>query len=379
MNNFDLQQYLTDLRTLCAIDSGQGNAAGTKAVTDFFAQRYAALGLQTERRFLNGNSHAPVLLVRNSDDEEIDVLFIAHMDTVFAPGTAEKWPFSVDENGIGHGPGCADCKSGCLSIYYLLRAMLENGDCRFRFCVIMNSDEEKGSYLSRPYFEELAPRAKCCLVFEPGRPNDEFVGCRKAGYSYRVRCHGVRAHAAVEPEKGASALLELARWVNELYTLTDYAAGTTVNVGSFSGGTDDGSVPYYAECTFSIRFIKEEAEERLQTMLRRMKEEPFDPRTSIEVTEVSSCPAIRPHEKTEALFALLRETGSELGQPVELLTTGGRSDGNWVSHYGVATLDGCGPCGGNLHTEREYLKTMTVEPRLDMMRTLLNKLFPAQD
>ena len=376
MKNFDLQRYLSDLQTLCAIDSGQRYAPGTEAVADFFEERYRALGLKTERLYLEGNTHAPVLLVRNSDDAEVDVLFVAHMDTVFPPGTAEKWPFTVDENGIGHGPGCVDCKGGCLSIYYLLRSMLEEGDCRFRFCVAMNSDEEKGSYLSRPYFEELAQKTKYCLVFEPGRANDEFLGCRKAGYSYQVRCHGVKAHAAVEPEKGASALLELARWVNELYTLNDYEGGTTLNVGSFSGGSDDGSVPYYAECSFSIRFLKEEAEEKLQAMLRRMQTEPFDPRTTLEITETSSCPAMRPHAKTEELFALLRETGAELGQPVELLTTGGRSDGNWVSHYGVATLDGCGPCGANLHTDNEYLKTWTVEPRLDMMRTLLNKLYP---
>ena len=59
-----------------------------------------------------------------------------------------------------------------------------------------------------------------------------------------------------------------------------------------------------------------------------------------------------------------------------LITTGGASDGNWVSHYGVATLDGCGPCGASLHTRNEYLKTWTVEPRLDIMRRLLNKLYP---
>ena len=73
---------------------------------------------------------------------------------------------------------------------------------------------------------------------------------------------------------------------------------------------------------------------------------------------------------------MLEEAGRELGQPVELLTTGGASDGNWISPYGVATLDGCGPCGGCLHTREEYLKTWTVGPRLEMMERLLQKLFP---
>lgn len=55
--------------------------------------------------------------------------------------------------------------------------------------------------------------------------------------------------------------------------------------------------------------------------------------------------------------------------------TGGGSDGNFISHYGVATLDGCGPCGGKLHTREEYLMTKTVEQRLDLMYVLLTRLF----
>ena len=375
MKNFSLEQYLSDLKDLCAIDSGQRHGPGAEAMADYFESRYQALGLKTERRYYGGNTHAPMLLVRNSDDPEIDVLFVAHMDTVFAPGTAAEWPLTVDENGIGHGPGCVDCKGGCLSIYYLLRAMLAEGDCNFRFCVALNSDEEKGSVYSRAYFEELAQHSKYCLVFEPGRANDEFVGCRKAGYNYLVKCHGIAAHSGVDPEKGASAILELSRWVNELYQLTDYEGGTTINIGRFTGGADGGSVPDYAEFTISFRFMKEQALQDLQAMFDRMRKEPFDPRTSIEIIQNSARPGMVPHAATEELFELLREAGRELNQPVELLTTGGASDGNWVSCYGVATLDGCGPCGAALHTRNEYLKTQSVEPRLDIMRNLLNRLY----
>ena len=376
MKDFNLQEYLQDLTLLCAIDSGQRHAPGAEAMADYFENRYRELGLKTERRYYDGNTHAPMLLVRNSEDPEIDLLFIAHMDTVFAPGTAAQWPFTVDEAGIGHGPGCADCKGGCLLLYYLLREMLRSGDCNFRFCVAMNSDEERGSRYSRAGFEEMAAKAKYCFVFEPGRANDEFVGCRKGGYNYVIKCHGVAAHSGVDPEKGASAILELSRWINELYTLVDYPGGTTLNVGRFTGGGDNGSVPDYAECTLSYRFLDPKAEDKLKALLNRMQTEPFDPRTSIELEEALCRPGMIPHAATEALFETLRQVGQELGQPVELLTTGGASDGNWVSCFGVATLDGCGPCGASLHTRNEYLKTQSVEPRLDMMYRLLQRLYP---
>lgn len=180
MKDFDLSAFLADLRTLCAIDSGHFNAPGTAAVADFFESRYRALGLKTERRYYDNNDFAPFLTARNSEDEQIDVLFVAHMDTVFPVGTGAQWPLEVDADGLAHGPGCIDCKGGCLSLYYLLRQMLQAGDCRFRFCVAMNSDEERGSAYSRPYFEALAQKSRYCFVFEPGRPNEDLSRSARA-------------------------------------------------------------------------------------------------------------------------------------------------------------------------------------------------------
>ena len=376
MKHFDLQEYLNDLSFLCGIDSGQGNGIGTEAMADFFEERYRSLGLKTERCHYKDNDFAPVLMVRNSDEEQIDVLFVAHMDTVFAPGVASQWPFLVDCQGVGSGPGCVDCKGGCLSVYYLIRQMLTEGTCNFRFCIILNSDEERGSIYSRPYFEELAPNCKYCFIFEPGRIHGEFVGTRKGGANYLIRCHGIGAHSGVEPEKGASAILELSRWVNELYKLTDYESGTTLNVGRFTGGADNGSVPDYAECTLSFRYLRQEALGQLHQMFDRMRKERFDSRTRIDIETKSVRPAMLPHKATAVLFSQLDAVGKELNQPINLLTTGGGSDGNFISHFGVATLDGCGPCGAELHTRREFLMTESVEPRLDLMYALLKKLYP---
>lgn len=375
MNGFSLQAYLEDLKAICAIDSGHAHADGTQAVADFFEQRYRALGLQTKRLHYQDNDFAPVLLVSNRDLENIDVLMVAHMDTVFPVGTAAQWPLTVDEQGIGHAPGIVDCKGGCLMIYYLVRYLLEKGLCNFSFCVALNSDEERGSAYSRPYFEELAQKTKYCFVFEPGRANCEFVACRKGGSNYILRCHGIAAHSGVDPEKGASAILELSRWVNELYKLTDYEKGTTLNVGRFQGGSDGGAVPDYAECTLSFRNLLPEAKKDLEQLLDRMQKTPFDPRCRIEVECKSVRPAMFPHEATQALLEQLKKAGENVGQTVTWLTTGGGSDGNFIAHYGVATLDGCGPCGAALHTKEEYLLTASVEQRLDLMLQLLRQLF----
>ncbi len=377
MGVFNLEAYLEDLKTLCAIDSGQGNAHGNAAVADFFEARFAALGLKTERKFCKGEDSAQLLTARNSDSEHIDLLLIAHMDTVFPVGTGAERPFAVDADNVGHGPGCIDCKGGCLLIEYLLRDLMQDGGCPFNLCVAFNSDEERGSRYSRPYFEELAKDASYCFVFEPGRAGDEFVSTRKGGANYLIRCHGIAAHSGVDPEKGASAILELSRWVEALYRMTDYETGTTLNVGRFQGGGDNGSVPDYAEFTLSFRYLDPEAFAALKAELARMQAQPFDPRTRIEVEEVSLRPAMIPSAKTHELLRMLKDAGDSLGLPVAHITTGGASDGNFVAHCGVATLDGCGPCGAKLHTAGEYIKVASIEQRLDLMRALIRRLFPA--
>ena len=376
MKDFSLESYLSDLKELCAIDSGHHYGPGAEAVADFFETRYKALGLHTERRHYQDNTVAPFLLVSNSEEEDFDVLFIGHMDTVFPVGTAAQWPLTELEPGIVSGPGCADCKGGCLLLYYTIRQLMEEGKCNFRFRIAMNSDEERQSDYSRAYFEELAQHAKYCFVYEPGRPNDEFVYQRKGSMTYQLKCHGISAHAGVEPEKGASAILELARWVNELDKLVNYEKGTILNVGTFHGGIGNGSVPDYAECSFSCRYLLSSAEEELETMLQRMRTQPFDHRTSIETIFVSQRPAMEPGEATMQLLRELELAGESVGQKPTWLVTGGGSDGNFVSPFGVPVLDGCGPCGGKLHTREEYLKTQSVERRLELMKALLLRLFP---
>ena len=376
MKDFILKEFLEDLRQLCAIDSGHLHGPGAEAVADFFEVRYQALGLKTQRLHYKENADTPFLLVSNSDEENFDVLFLAHMDTVFPVGVGAQWPLSEVAEGIVSGPGCADCKGGCLSVYYLIRHLMAEGKCNFRFRIALNSDEESGSHYSRAYFEELAQHAKYCFVYEPGRAKDEFVGQRKGGINYLIRCYGVPAHAGVDPEKGASAILELARWITELYKLVDYEKGIVVNVSKFEGGSETGSVPDFAQFRLNVRVLREKDLEGLYELLEIMQTQPFDSRTRIEIEKTGGRPCMEPHEATMQLLKELELAGEAVGQKPAWLVTGGVSDGNFVSPFGVATLDGCGPCGGKLHTREEYLKTQSVEQRLDIMRTLLLRLFP---
>ena len=375
MKNFRIENYLSDLAQIVNIDSGHHYAEGTNAVADIMAEKYRALGLKVEKKYCDGFEAAPFLTVRNSDSERIDVMMLAHMDTVFPVGTAAERPFSIDEKGHGRGPGVVDCKGSCMSMYYLIKGMLENNEVNFNFCLCMNSDEETKSTYSRGFIEEIAAKSDRCLVFEPGRPNEEFVGQRKSGVNYIVRCHGIAAHSGVEPEKGASAILELSKWIPELYKHFNLEEGTTVNIGRFDGGADNGQVPDYAEFTISLRCLSPDSEKAFEKRLYELRDRPYDPRCRVEVEDLGHRPAMFLHEKSRELLNVFEEVGREMNYPVVALTTGGGSDGNFVAYHNVATMDGCGPAGGCLHTPDEWMHIETVETRIDFIRNVLLKIF----
>ncbi len=374
---FDLKEYLSDLSTICAMDTGRYNRAGVEEIVAWFRTRFEKLGFRTELRITPGHEEAPVLMISNCGPEEkFDVLFISHLDTVFDTETVKSWPVSVDEAGICRGPGVIDCKGGSLLVYYLLREMKAAGELGFKFTAAMNTDEEPGSNYSRVFFEELAEKTDYCLVFEPGRANDEFVGVRKGGAKYQVIAHGVGAHSGADFEKGANAIVELAKWIPELTELIDLEAGTTMNIAKIEGGLNNGQVPDYAELTARLLYLDPAAIEKMDALIERMQSTSFDPRCSMEVKEVGTRrPPMYMTENSEKLFHCLEEAGKKTGCPTEWISTGGMSDGNWVAHHGVATLDGCGPCGAGLHTRGEYLKTASVGPRLEIIRALLLSLF----
>ncbi|MGI6608631.1 MAG: M20/M25/M40 family metallo-hydrolase [Erysipelotrichaceae bacterium] len=375
MDNFNLKEYLDELKYICSIDSGKNSSRGKKKLADYFKDKFKQLNLTAEIKFYQNDTDNPVLLVSNCDFENIDVLLIGHLDTVFEDGLAKKHPFIIDENNIGRGLGCIDCKGGCLSIYYLIRLLIENRKDNFNFSIILNSDEESGSYCSEYYFENLAEKSRYCLVFEPARRNNEFVSQRKGSENYLIKCHGIPAHAGVEPEKGASAVLELSKWVVELYKLNDYKKGTTLNISHFSGGMEEGSVPEYAQFNLNYRFLEKSASEKLQKILNEMKTNPFDSRTSIEIIDKGKRPAMILHKNSQQLFKKLEEVGKKTDYKIIHVTTGGGSDGNFVSSYNVATIDGCGPSGGNMHTVNEYIVIDSIEKRLNVMYHLILKLF----
>ena len=364
--SFSLDRYLQDLELIVNIDSGSKNSKGINQVADFFNERYQKLGYLTEK------TTSANLLAVNGNYDNYDVLLIGHMDTVFPEGTAVERPFRVSGN-RAYGPGVADMKSGLLLMYYSLKALQEKGlDRDLAICVVLNSDEEIGSKKSTPLIKELAKKSKVALVLEGARNVSSLVLERKGIAGYYLNFTGIAAHAGVEPEKGASAVVELARWVSELNDLNDLAAGTTVNVGVIEGGTAANVIAEQARAMVDLRFKTEAAREKVEQVMEDLKNHPRVKGVKAEVIRHGIRPAMNPSTETMRLIEVVKDIGRRLKLDLNWIASGGGSDANTTAGLGIPTIDGLGPVGANPHSQNEYLELDSINLRSILLTEIIS-------
>src|SRR4051794_18458892 len=159
-------------------------------------------------------------------DAAAPILVLGHFDTVWPRGTLETLPFRVAD-GRAYGPGIYDMKAGLVLLEFALDAIREQGRALTRPVVALwTSDEEIGSPHSRAAIEAEARAAALVLVLEPPLADGRLKTARKGVGRFVLTVEGRPAHAGVEPEKGISAVLELAHQVLRLHALNDPSAGT---------------------------------------------------------------------------------------------------------------------------------------------------------
>lgn len=364
--NFNLTTYLEELKYLVNIDCGSKTPQGTTVVAKFFDKKYKALGWSVNTHQFH-EEIGPCLEITNTKTDAYDVLLIGHMDTVFPEGTVNERAFTIKDN-KAYGPGVIDMKASLLSVYYALKTLQEENKLQgASICVALNSDEEISSRHSNLWIQELAKKSKYAFILEPARKNGALVNERKGVGRYFIDFKGVEAHAGIEPEKGRSAIVELAHWITELNDLTNYKVGTTVNVGVVSGGTVANVIAgnAYAEVDIRFKYIKEA--ERIDDAIKELLANTKITGVEVNVKGGVTRPPMTPSKKTMELCKIITNIGKELGIKIEWVATGGGSDANITAAQNVPTIDGLGPIGGGVHGVGEYLEVDSIEQRGDLL------------
>jgi glutamate carboxypeptidase len=298
------------------------------------------------------------------------ILALGHADTVWPLGTLKTMPFRRAEGRLW-GPGVLDMKAGLAFFSFAVRAALENElPVAHEVMLLVNPDEETGSRRSREVTESLARKSTSVLVLEPGTGLEgKAKTARKGIGDFHLTVHGIASHAGVDFEKGASAVLELARQLDVIAEFTDLASGVTVNPGVISGGTRSNVIAAEASAHIDIRVPSARDAKLLEGKFRGLK--PFDKRCRLELTGGLNRPPMERTKRTVALFERARTVAADLGITLEESSTGGGSDGNFTAALGIPTLDGIGAVGEGAHAAHESILIDRIPDRVALLAGLL--------
>ena len=305
-------------------------------------------------------------------DGPAQLLVLGHFDTVWPVGQLERMSLR-QEGGRLLGPGVYDMKAGIAIAMLAMRALLEEaGPPAARVVMLWTSDEERGSQTSRGLVEDEARRSDAVLVLEPSLPGGALKTARKGCGEFELRVGGVPAHAGIEPEKGASAVHEIARQILAIESLRDHERGVSVNVGVVEGGSRPNVVAPQARAVIDIRVSTASDRDRVDQAVRSIV--PQLEGTTVEVTGGFSRPPLERTDEVIGLYTIAKELAAELGRDLGEGSTGGGSDGNLTAALGVPTLDGLGAVGDGAHALHEHVIVDQLPWRAALTAGLIHRL-----
>ena len=349
-----------------AINSGSRNLEGLAAMAERLADSFSALPgpvtlvapTPVESIDDAGRAvpieHGQNLHLKVRPDAPVQLLLTGHMDTVFGidhPFQSCRWTGP----GVLNGPGVADMKGGLGVMLAALKAVERSPfKAMLGYEVVINSDEEVSSPGSAALIAAAAYGKQAALTYEPAMPGGNLAGARPGSGNFSIVVTGKAAHAGRNPEEGRNAIVAAA----ELTLLLAQAAGPDlkVNPARIDGGGPNNIVPDLAVLRVNLRPATAEAEQRAQRLVAEM------------IVEVAAAHDVHIHihggfarppkpmdARAEALFALVRDCGRDLGLAIDWVPSGGVCDGNNIAACGVPVVDTMGVRGGAIHSADEFL------------------------
>ena len=362
------EEMLDHLRQMVEIESPSTDKAAVDRLGRWVAEQARRAGAAVE--VVPSTRWGDHLLARWGAGEG-GFLLLCHLDTVWPTGTLEARPWRV-EGDRAYGPGAYDDKGSAVVILWALAGLRQLGLAPARpVTVLFNSDEETGSRSSRSLIEAEAKRAAVVFCVEPARPSGALKVWRKGTGQYVITAFGRAAHAGADHEQGINAIEELAHQVLRLQGMTDYSAGTTVNVGWMQGGTRTNVVPDRAQIRVDLRVRTAAEGARMAAAIGALQ--PVLPGARLEIKGGLSRPPMEESPLTLGPFRRAQEIGAELGLNLTAEGTGGASDANFTAALGVPTLDGLGPVGDGAHSVDEYVLIPSLPERAALMAALLSR------
>jgi glutamate carboxypeptidase len=363
------------LKQIVNIDSGTGDVEGGARVEAVLRAQLLQLGaeVRSEPAEVVGLPDNLVAVFHGTGKGKI--LIIAHVDTVFGPGTATARPFSMDKE-RAHGPGVGDEKAGVVNAVTALKILHDIGFKNFAtITLLLDDSEERGSPGSTQLIKRLAREHDVEFNMEPGDPPDALTVWRKGSSSIHILVKGRAAHAGMAPQDGRNAAVELVHQLSALQGVFPISGnGITVNVTIIRAGDRNNIIPDQAEAILNVRYRKTAEFDQILAQVEAGARSTQVPDTTVSITHDPAFPPLTENAQIDALAGRARGIYAELGKTIELSGNGGASESALAMAEGTPALDGLGYVGGDFHTDHEWIDLNSVTPRLYLFTRLLMEL-----
>lgn len=368
-------EILTLTRLLVEIESPSGDLEGSRAAVSLLVKAAQTIeGVMSIERIVSSEygEHLRIRAFAQGGTAQGTTLLLGHTDTVHARGSIEQRPWRM-EGGRIYGPGIFDMKANCALALETLSACATLGLKLSREVVLLlTCDEETGSLTGRALVEEESRRASHVLVLEPPAPGGRVKTARKGTGMFKLSIEGRAAHAGLEPEKGASAILEMAKQIERLHELNDQSKGTTVNVGVISGGTRSNVVAAEAHAEIDVRFSTNAEATRLEEVFTNLR--PFDERVRLNMRGGINRPPFERTKEVVNLYERARSLADQFDYELGETSVGGASDGNFAASLCPSVLDGLGIDGDGAHADHEHIVINDIARRGALLAGLIASL-----
>lgn len=387
-------EMLRDLAEHVAIPTGHNHTVGLDRYRDLLADRLSALGAvvrhvpgEARPTWLTppgasgdaddssaGEGAIPPCLVaqKHVSDDAPRVLIVGHIDTVHPPAGPFRELTINEQSGLATGPGVVDMKGGVVIAINALE-VLTAGGVELNWTVLLNSDEETGSFHSEIALQDAAKEHDLGIVVEPALADGSLAVERMGAGQFRIEVFGKSSHVGREFTEGISAVTKLAELLLQLADLARPDDGMIVNVGPLQGGPVTNAVPDYASAWGNVRYRGEVQGRQLARAIDALATS-GDELPRVVVHRHWNRPAKPKIPATMAFAAEARRAAEDLGQSLPFDSTGGVCDGNILQSMGLPTLDTLGVRGGHLHRPDEFVELSSLIERCQLLTTLLVRI-----
>jgi glutamate carboxypeptidase len=371
--------YIKDLEYITNIDSGSRDKEGTRKIAEYLADRLKVSGAHTEFVTNQDSTH---LIARFQGQGKLKILMVAHIDTVFDTGEANKRPFHMDQNKRAYGPGVGDDKATVIQTVYVMKILHELDFRDYGEIIIYyNGQEEIGSDDAEKIITKLAKEVDFCIVMDTARPNWGIVTRRKGRSSYRLDVAGKAGHAGNSSQSAASATVELAHQILNIHSLTRTSLietgvipDITANIGIIgTKNTKVNVIPADAFAEIEIRAFALSDLKRIDKQIHDFAQCKIVPDAKVVIEGSIQNVPLEKTKQISVLVDLYRALVKRAYQAdVWEEAAGGVTDGNVAALY-VPTLDGLGIENYEEHTDHEWVDLNTVGPRTVALLLLIQE------